>query len=542
MKPLKRLLGSGRIRSRTPPARLTPISLIAAGLMWAQTAPSATNVISSLADSGPGSLRQALATANGGDAILIPLAGAISLTGGELLVAKDFSLVGPGAGLLTISGAGQSRVFKIETNVSVTISGLTIAGGRTAPGQSGGGIFNSGNLTLVRCILSGNMTGTGANGDNYKIYGGGGGSGGNGGGLFSAHVLALVECTVSNNSCGGGGTGGFGQVGGGSGGSGGAGGGIYSSGEKLTLSGCTILNNRAGSGGTGGSSSASPASGGWGGSGGGIYAEWWLAATNCTFVANAAGFGGAGGQRTSFPLGSAPPGLGGSGGGIAAGTNTHIIACTVAGNSADSTAPGSGTQAGGILGWGDGTSGGLLNTIVAQNTGLTPDAAGGFRSLGHNLIGITNGSNGFVSSGDLAGSSSSPLDPQLSPIALNGGSTLTMALRPGSPAIETGTTAGGPATDQRGVARPQGHVADIGAFEFEFTPRILAMKFASRPAFWLQVCGSPNATYLLQVSTNLANWVDLTNLGTDAKGLCEVIDPQAGLCPIQFYRMKATEP
>jgi large repetitive protein len=58
-------------------------------------------------------------------------------------------------------------------------------------------------------------------------------------------------------------------------------------------------------------------------------------------------------------------------------------------------------------------------------------------------------------------------DPRLHPLADNGGPTMTMALRSGSPALDHGGTAasGCPATDQRGVPRPQGPACDIGAFE-----------------------------------------------------------------------------
>jgi hypothetical protein len=63
----------------------------------------------------------------------------------------------------------------------------------------------------------------------------------------------------------------------------------------------------------------------------------------------------------------------------------------------------------------------------------------------------------------------SPLmtDPLLGPLALNGGPTATMAIAPGSPAIDGVPTAGAgcPATDQRGVRRPQGRRCDNGAFE-----------------------------------------------------------------------------
>jgi hypothetical protein len=59
-------------------------------------------------------------------------------------------------------------------------------------------------------------------------------------------------------------------------------------------------------------------------------------------------------------------------------------------------------------------------------------------------------------------------DPLLGPLADNGGSTLTMALLPGSPAIDTGVDAQCPSSDQRGTTRPQGSHCDIGAYEYEF--------------------------------------------------------------------------
>ena len=74
-----------------------------------RTVPS-TFLVENLADSGPGSLRQAVLDANalaGADLIgFAPAAsgGTIALTGGELSVTGDLSIVGPGAQRLTISG------------------------------------------------------------------------------------------------------------------------------------------------------------------------------------------------------------------------------------------------------------------------------------------------------------------------------------------------------------------------------------------------------------------------------------------------------
>jgi hypothetical protein len=59
-------------------------------------------------------------------------------------------------------------------------------------------------------------------------------------------------------------------------------------------------------------------------------------------------------------------------------------------------------------------------------------------------------------------------NPRLGALAQNGGPTKTMAIGPGSPAIDKvpASGAGCPSTDQRGVKRPQGRACDIGAFEW----------------------------------------------------------------------------
>jgi hypothetical protein len=78
--------------------------------------------------------------------------------------------------------------------------------------------------------------------------------------------------------------------------------------------------------------------------------------------------------------------------------------------------------------------------------------------LGHNLS--SDASAGFSATGSLNNT-----DPILGPLGNYGGSTLTVPLLAGSPAIDGGNTATAPATDQRGHARPYGAAADIGAFE-----------------------------------------------------------------------------
>jgi len=114
-----------------------------------------------------------------------------------------------------------------------------------------------------------------------------------------------------------------------------------------------------------------------------------------------------------------------------------------------------------------------------------------------------------------------------------------MALTPGSPCINSGTEIGAPETDQRGIARPQGTAADIGAYEYQFTmPIITAAHYQSPSAFWLQSCGLPGETYTLQVSTNLVQWADLTNLLSSTCGVCEALDTNLGDSSCRFYRLR----
>ena len=81
-------------------------------------------------------------------------------------------------------------------------------------------------------------------------------------------------------------------------------------------------------------------------------------------------------------------------------------------------------------------------------------------SRGHNVL-------GDGSCGALAPFDKVVADALLGPLADNGGPTLTHALLAGSLAIDAGDPASAPATDQRGVTRPQGAAPDAGAYEAE---------------------------------------------------------------------------
>jgi len=71
--------------------------------------------------------------------------------------------------------------------------------------------------------------------------------------------------------------------------------------------------------------------------------------------------------------------------------------------------------------------------------------------------------------GGYTGSGNLDAEPLLGSLQNNGGFTQTLALLPGSPAIDAGNDTFCPATDQRGVTRPQGSHCDIGAYEYEET-------------------------------------------------------------------------
>src|ERR1044071_1710430 len=117
-------------------------------------------------DSGPGSLRQALADANDGDTINFDpsLKGqTITLTSAELAIDKSITISGPGRDLLTVSMSGLQyvRIFHVMPGDSVTIDGLTIDGAFAPPfSPCTGGILNDhGTLTLSNCNVKRNCAG-----------------------------------------------------------------------------------------------------------------------------------------------------------------------------------------------------------------------------------------------------------------------------------------------------------------------------------------------------------------------------------------------
>jgi hypothetical protein len=388
------------------------------------------STVTTLTDNVAGSLRDAInITPSGGTVDFAPgLTGTITLSAGQLTIAKNLTINGPGAtgfGMtaITVNGGNASRVFNISSGFTVTISGLAIKGGlasgnSSTPGgaSSGGGILNAGTLTLKDDIVSGNTaTGTGAGAISF------------GGGIFNSGTLTITNSTISNDAATA--PSGISDAGG-----------IFNNGT-LTLTATTVSNNTANSGGSSN-----------GGAGGGILTGMNASAsatlTNCTVSSNTAN---------------------GAGGGILiSGGTLTLTNCTIAGNTATGPAP----TGGGISNTGA-TTVNLQNTIVALNGSTSgPDIFGLVASTStNNLIGNGSGSTGLNdgSNGNLVGPrNGQPINPLLGTLQDNGGPTPTRALLANSPAIDAGLNTGiTVATDQRGFKRIVNNTIDIGAYEFQ---------------------------------------------------------------------------
>ena len=137
-------------------------------------------VVTNTNDSGAGSLRQAILD----DIDLAPItfspsvfnsARTITLAS-PLSLPTDTSIVGPKSSILTINGAGKSRIFNVGSTAQLTISGLTLTGGYA---NLGGAVYNAGTLTLDNddfvsnaAVGTADAAGLGAGGAVYNATGG----------------------------------------------------------------------------------------------------------------------------------------------------------------------------------------------------------------------------------------------------------------------------------------------------------------------------------------------------------------------------------
>ncbi|MFY9820782.1 MAG: CSLREA domain-containing protein [Thermoanaerobaculia bacterium] len=219
MERLKTLFGNG--------FKLGARSLLAAALavtalgLAAPPAGAATIIVNTTTDQSLGdcssscSLRDAVATAADFDTVSIP-AGTYVLTLGAIAVdGKNVTLAGAGARSTLLDGNAASRVLEVgvnnPNNSGVTISDLTVRNGQTNS-IGGGGIRNEAGLTVLRCLITANLTQQVGGG----IYNGPAAAllvleslvagnqsqlpGGQGGGIFSSGALLVLNSTVSGNT------------------------------------------------------------------------------------------------------------------------------------------------------------------------------------------------------------------------------------------------------------------------------------------------------------------------------------------------------
>jgi Domain of unknown function (DUF5050)/Thrombospondin type 3 repeat len=224
------------------------ILTLGAAFVCAFPTPSGAATVTTTADSGPGSLRDTIASASPGDTIdfSLPANSTITLTSGELLVDKNLTISGPGANTLAVDGNASSRVFHISPGKTVTISGLTIQNGLACcvfPDNFGGGIYNDqATLTVSNCTFSGNSANYGGGIDsvgvltvsNSTFSGNSAGSGG--GGIDNAGTFASATLTVSNSTFSGNTVPGTGGTGGGI---------LNTNGGATQVSNCTFSGNSA---------------------------------------------------------------------------------------------------------------------------------------------------------------------------------------------------------------------------------------------------------------------------------------------------------
>jgi hypothetical protein len=304
------------------------------------------SIVTSTADSGAGSLRQIIADACDNSTITFDLAGAgphtITLTTGELVIAKNLTINNNSGESITISGNNASRVFNINAGKTVSILDLTLTAGKAADGaaggaigtngEHGGAILNDGTLTLTRVNVTNSHAGNGGNGTSTA------GDGGRGGAIYTTGGLTLIDSTVSGNSAGTGGNTG-GATGSGRGGDGGA---IFAFSGSTSLTGTTISNNTAGNSGNDTST--------FGGAAGGVYSRngTTLTARNSVIANNASG------NSSS---------TNGFGGGLWIESTATIVSSTISGNT--SNGPGGGMI---VRPTGNLT---LVNSTVSGNTAET---------------------------------------------------------------------------------------------------------------------------------------------------------------------------
>jgi len=429
-------------------------------------------IVTNANDSGPGSLRQAVAIANGGaDAMILfdealfgSAARTITLTGGQIGISSPVLIVAPPVGVL-LDGDASGRLFNITSSGTGTIElqGLRMVNGNSAGDGGAVRVINNATQVLFRdCRFSG-CTATAR-----------------GGGLYIEDATVILrDSVVLNNSATS------------------SGGGIQLAGSAdVLIDCCEIRSNTSVSNGGGIHTQASAplalrdsilrANSAF--SGGGLFTMQGAPVTmeRCTFYNNEASMTGGGAAlfepkgaitNSTFSFNRAV----GKGGGMYIGSTANqldtlaLTHCTVYDNTSDE-----GKTSGAVVVGGGGlyrdapSQVTLRGTVVAGNrTGEVVsdslDVNRDFISLGHNFIGQAIGGRGFSSSlGDLFGDPAS-LNPLLAPLDLVSAKTPFHHPLYGSPLVGAGPPAALTPTDQIGNPRRDGAQSDIGSIEY---PRV----------------------------------------------------------------------
>ena len=423
----------------------------------------------------PGALAVALAGASDGDTLAIQ-----GTCAGTFEIAHSLTLAGSGGAAL--DGQGGGTVLKVDSGFTVTVDSLTITGGSGLVA----GISNAGELTLTDTAVTANHATVG------QFQNGVGGILNQQGGS-----VALTSSTVSGNSASA--TAPFDT----------AVGGILNAccGSSVTVTNSTVSGNSGNSPSDafGGILNSAPAS--------------VVTLTNSTVSGNTAS---AAGGTAAFA--TAVAGASNSGGTLT------ITYSTVSGNTVSEPNGGFLPPVAGISNFFGGTLTARSALVAGQSGG--PNCSG-FASSSDGGYNLDDGAScGF----DMANHSLSNTDPLLDPAGLqdNGGPTETIALLPGSPAVDAipastngcGTTT---ATDQRGISRPQGPGCDMGALELMPEGADLSIGNTATPS---PVLSGGRLTYTLTVTNHgpqSATGVDVTDSlplsvhfdsVTSAKGTC----------------------
>lgn len=149
-------LAAGSAREQSPPDTRTPVEQ------------GSDIVVNNAADSGGGSLRQAILDASAqpgphtirldpavfSEQKVLRLAAELPALTGELTIDGRIEGVLWRATGLQIAAEARGRIFSVAEGARVTISALTLTGGRA---EDGGAILNRGNLALKESTLTGNV-------------------------------------------------------------------------------------------------------------------------------------------------------------------------------------------------------------------------------------------------------------------------------------------------------------------------------------------------------------------------------------------------